>query len=151
MILPDVLPSDVSSYAIRVALGAFFASSGYHKLFVPEVSAKVDGLFAKLGVPPIQRHLVKWGEFLGGVGLLAGVLTQLAALGLLIITVGAICLDCWQDVVAKKPRDPADWIAKAIYLPETLLCLLLTVLLLQGPGVLSGSMLLRVFFGLNII
>jgi len=146
-----MIAADVSSLAIRAAVGLFFASSGYHKLFVPEVSAKVDGLFARLGVPPVQRRLVKWGEFLGGLGLLAGVLAQPAALGLLIITTGAICLDCWQDVVAKKPRDAFDWVAKSIYLPETLLCLLLLVLLIQGPGLLSGSTLIARLFGIHIL
>lgn len=146
-----MITADLSSLLIRAAVGLFFASSGYHKLFVPEVSAKVDGLFASLGVPPIQRHLVKWGEFLGGLGLLFGVLAQPAALGLLIITVGAICLTCWKDVVAKHPRDAFDWVAKTIYLPETLLVLLLFVLLIQGPGLLSGAALITRLTGIPLI
>jgi uncharacterized membrane protein YphA (DoxX/SURF4 family) len=116
-------------FIITFAVGIFFMSSGYHKLFVPEVTAKADKLFTHLGVPVWQRWLVKWGELLGGLGLIFGVLVPYAAAGLLFITFAAICVDCWQDVAKKQPRDAVDWVAKFVYLPETLLILLLLSIL----------------------
>jgi len=127
------------STMLRVALGLFFFSSGLHKLFVPDVRARFVGLLDKLGQgSTLNRWLIPGAEFMGGLALVIGFLTPLAGLGLAIIMMGAIYLDCWQDdVVAKHPRDFLDWVAKAIYMPEGLIFLVLIAIVLMGGGVYS--------------
>jgi len=41
--------ADLVSLMLRGSAGAFFASSGYHKLFVREVHERLVGLFKRLG------------------------------------------------------------------------------------------------------
>lgn len=120
----------------RLLLGSFFIASGAHKLFVPEVHRRVVGLFRAVGV---DSPLVDWGvpagEFLGGVALVLGLLTSVAALGLMAILAGAIYLDVWSaDVVNKNPRDPSDWIAKFLYCSEVQMTWVLASVLLLGSG-----------------
>lgn len=124
-----------TEYAFQLALGFFFASAGYHKLFVPAVNDRMTGLFQKIKVPQWQQMLVMWGEFLGGLGLLFGVLPQLAAAGLLVIIAGAIYLVCYEsDVKSRNPNDPADWLQKCLYMPEGLMLLMLTHLVVSADN-----------------
>lgn len=117
----------------RVGMGFFFASSGAHKLFDPVVRPRFQKLCSGLGVSNLWAVLAT-GELLGGLGLLTGTLTPVAALGMIVILLGAIYLDVWKaDVVAKNPRDPADWVAKTIYLPEVLMVFLLSTLVFAAP------------------
>jgi uncharacterized membrane protein YphA (DoxX/SURF4 family) len=77
------------------------------------LSDRVRGAYAKLSSPEfVHQHpdtsvgllqlnssvqlLVAWGELLGGIALLLGLLTRLAALGLIVIQVGAICTVTFQ-------------------------------------------------------
>ena len=68
----------------RLALGVFFAISGYHKLFNPSRHATLartledDGIHAV----PVMQWLVPGVEFSGGCALLLGLLTVPAAFGL---------------------------------------------------------------------
>lgn len=124
--------------ALRVSLGSFFAASGWRKLCEPETRAKVEGLFAKLHVPAPLGACVRWGEFLGGLGVMAGCLTPAACAGLIVILAGAIKLDVWAaDIAGKHPRGLADWLAKLWDVPETLLIVMLAVLALLGAGAFS--------------
>lgn len=134
-----VLAHDIVSTMLRFSLGLFFFSSGLHKTFVKDVRNKVWALFDSLGVGhPFVKWPVPLGELFGGLGLFFGCLTAPASCGLMLILAGAICLDCWQvDVVAKHPRNPLDWIAKTVYMPEFLLMLCLAATLVLGPGRLS--------------
>lgn len=109
----------------RLAIGAFFAISGYHKLFDPVVSTRIQHLFNSLGVGHLWV-IVATGELLGGLGILTGTLTPVACAGMIVILIGAIYLDVWKtDVVGKNPRDICDWIAKTIYCSEVLLIIIL--------------------------
>jgi putative oxidoreductase len=53
--------------------------------------------FAKQGMPAPLTVLVMIGELLGGLGVLVGCLTRLAALGPAIVMVGAIVTVHWQN------------------------------------------------------
>lgn len=130
---------DLIATVFRVVLGTFFIISGYHKCFVPEVRSKVFGLFDRVGVHNVyMKCAVTFGELLGGFGLLFGCFTYGATAGLIVILVGAVFLDTWKaDVLAKQPRDFGDYVAKVIYMPETLLIVMLATLLVTGPGYLS--------------
>ena len=120
----------------RVALGAFFAISGYHKLFNASRHASLTGTLEDDGVHavPIMQWLLPSAEFGGGCALIIGFLSVLAAIGLLVICVGALALDAVKRIRAWRPIDRADWLGDLLYVPESLYCIGLTVLMLAGPG-----------------
>lgn len=120
----------------RVALGVFFAISGYHKLFNASRHAALTRTLQDDGVHglPLMQWLLPSAEFSGGWALILGFLTVLAALGLFVICAGAIAFDAVKRVRAWQPIDRADWIGDLLYIPEALYCIGLTVVILGGPG-----------------
>lgn len=134
----------------RVAVGAFFAISGYHKLFNSSRHASLrltlqdDGVHAV----PVMQWVIPSAEFAGGCALIVGLLAVFAALGLFIVCAGALALDALRRVRAWQPIDRADWLGDILYLPEALYCITLAVVMLAGPGPWSldavlGSLLAR--------
>src|SRR5271155_5636608 len=79
----------------RVALGTFFAISGYHKLFNASRHATLTRTLQDDGVRavPIMQWLLPGVEFGGGCALIVGLLSVLAAFGLFVISAGAVALD----------------------------------------------------------
>src|SRR5512140_3114805 len=79
----------------RVALGVFFAISGYNKLFVASRHATLTRTLQDAGVRgvAVMQWLVPGVEFGGGVALILGFLSALAALGLFVICLAALTLD----------------------------------------------------------
>lgn len=120
----------------RMALGAFFAISGYHKLFNASRHATLTSTLQEDGVHgmPIMQWLLPSVEFSGGCALILGLLSVLAAFGLFVISAGAVAFDAVKRVRAWQPIDRADWLGDLLYLPETLYCIGLTVVMLAGPG-----------------
>lgn len=120
----------------RVALGVFFAISGYHKLFNASRHAALTRTLQEDGVHglPFMQWLLPSAEFSGGWALILGFLSVLAALGLFVICAGAIAFDAVKRVRAWQPIDRADWIGDLLYVPEALYCIGLTVVILGGPG-----------------
>lgn len=120
----------------RVALGTFFAISGYHKLFNASRHAALTGTLQGDGVHdlPFMQWLLPSAEFAGGSALILGFLSVLAALGLFVICLGAIALDAVKRIRAWQPLDRADWLGDLLYIPESLYCIGLTVVILGGPG-----------------
>jgi putative oxidoreductase len=142
--LPELWLNGVGGFTIaytilRVAIGGFFASSGYHKLFNAQRRVMVGKVMVedRIPFPAFCAVFVPTVELLAGLGLLAGALTTLSALGLLAISLVATCTDALWRLPDRHPLDAADWIAKAIYLPEVLLTLGLFAILAGGPGALS--------------
>ena len=76
----------------RIAVGAFFMLSGFHKLFNAERHRSIVDELKALGVPRIgfNQWWVPLVEFSAGGAVLIGLLAPLAALGLLVIIVVAI-------------------------------------------------------------
>jgi putative oxidoreductase len=120
----------------RVALGVFFAISGYHKLFNASRHGTLIRTLQDDGVHgvPIMQWLLPSSEFAGGWALIAGVLSVLAAFGLFVICAGALALDAVKRIRAWQPIDRADWLGDLLYVPEALYCVGLTVVMLAGPG-----------------
>jgi uncharacterized membrane protein YphA (DoxX/SURF4 family) len=120
----------------RVALGVFFAISGYHKLFNASRHATLTATLQQDGVHdvPIMRWLLPSAEFSGGFALIMGFLSVLAAFGLFLICAGAVSLDAVKRIRAWQPLDRADWLGDLLYTPEALYCIGLTVVMLSGPG-----------------
>ena len=120
----------------RIALGVFFAISGYHKLFNASRHATLTRTLQDDGVHavPIMRWLLPSAEFGGGWALIIGFLSVLAAFGLFVICAGACILDAVKRIRAWQPIDRADWLGDLLYIPEALYCIGLTVVMLAGPG-----------------
>jgi uncharacterized membrane protein YphA (DoxX/SURF4 family) len=120
----------------RVALGAFFAIGGYHKLFNASRHATLTRTLQDDGVHvvPVMQWLLPSIEFGGGLALILGLLSVLAAFGLFVICLGALALDAVKRIRAWQPIDRADWLGDLLYLPESLYCIGLTVVMLAGPG-----------------
>ena len=120
----------------RVALGVFFAISGYHKLFNASRHAALTRTLEDDGVHavPLMRWVVPSVEFAGGSALILGLLTVLAGFGLFVVSAGAFALDAVKRIRAWQPIDPADWLGDLLYIPEALYCIGLTVVMLAGPG-----------------
>lgn len=73
---------------LRLALGVVFTYHGFGKVFGE--GAALGSAWNPHGMPAIVQILVSWGELVGGVALLAGFLTCLASMGIIIIMIGAI-------------------------------------------------------------
>ena len=132
----------------RVALGVFFAISGYHKLFNTSRHATLTRTLQDDGVHavPIMRWLLPSAEFSGGWALIVGLLSVLAAFGLFVISAGAFALDAVKRIRAWQPLDRADWLGDLLYVPEALYCIGLTVVMLAGPGPWSLDAIVATFF-----
>jgi putative oxidoreductase len=111
----------------RASVGWVFVESGWGKLHHLE---KVIGFFRSLGIPrpEIQAPFAAGTELACGALLLAGLLTRLAALPLVVVMVVAI-------VTAKK--DDIGSASDLFGLAEYLYILLLLYLAANGPGPLS--------------
>jgi uncharacterized membrane protein YphA (DoxX/SURF4 family) len=120
----------------RLALGVFFAISGYHKLFNPSRHAALTRTLQDDGVHAlaVMRWLLPAAEFSGGWALIVGFLSALAAFGLFVICAGALALDAVRRIRTWQPIDRADWLGDLLYVPEALYCVGLTVIMLGGPG-----------------
>ena len=79
----DVL-TDVSLLFLRVMVGVVFADSGYNDLKDP------DGRSKGLGVSRDFAIFLGVAEVLGGIAITIGFLQRLAALGLILIMLGAV-------------------------------------------------------------
>lgn len=86
---PVILPqlarfTDVALLFLRFMVGAVFLTSGWKHLADPEARSKDIGMSKGL------TFFLGAAEFAGGLGVMSGVLAQLAALGLILVMLGAI-------------------------------------------------------------
>ncbi|AHG88369.1 DoxX family protein [Gemmatirosa kalamazoonensis] len=85
--------ADLGLFILRLAAGGTFAAHGGQKLFGFGI-AGVTGAFTQMGapMPGVTAPIIAVLEFAGGLALVAGLLTRLAALGLIIDMAGAIAI-----------------------------------------------------------
>jgi putative oxidoreductase len=76
--------TDLGLLLLRLMVGLVFATSGYSHLKDPEARSK------SIGMPKGFTIFLGIAELAGGLGVAAGVLTQLAAFGLILVMLGAI-------------------------------------------------------------
>lgn len=127
----------------RIALGTFFAISGYHKLFNSQRHASVVATLKACNIPFIGfcQWFVPSVEFLGGLSLISGILSPLAAFGLIAICLVATITDGLSRIPGYQPIDKADWLDDLLYLPEVLYIVGLLVVI-SHPGYTLVSLVL---------
>ncbi len=76
---------------LRLTVGAIFIYAGWMKL---SDMTMVVGMFTNMGlpIPAVFAYLIAVGEFAGGIGIVLGIFTRIAALGMAVIMVGALLL-----------------------------------------------------------
>jgi uncharacterized membrane protein YphA (DoxX/SURF4 family) len=128
--------TDLALTLNRIAVGAFFMLSGYHKLFDAERHRTFVDELKALGVPALgfNQWWVPLVEFSAGAGVLVGLLAPLAALGLLVVILVAIATTGRQRIAVYKPVDEGDRIDDWLYLPETLYAVMLIIVISAGAG-----------------
>lgn len=80
---------ELGALALRLALGSILLAHGIMKLTVFGIDGTI-GYFASLGLPAIAAQLTIFGEVAGGLALIVGMFTRLAALLSLPILLGAV-------------------------------------------------------------
>lgn len=107
---------------VRVAVGAMFGLSGWHKLFVPERRRILEQTLKHDSIPCVQLNapMIAVTELTAGVLLLLGFLATLAATALAVVTLGAIAFDAWRKVGEKQP---ITWIENFLYQPKSFIWL----------------------------
>jgi uncharacterized membrane protein YphA (DoxX/SURF4 family) len=128
--------TDIALTLNRIAVGAFFMLSGYHKLFNAERHRTFVDELKSLGVHAVgfNQWWVPSVEFSAGAAVVVGFLAPLAALGLLFLILVAIATSGRQRIKLYKPIDEADRIDDSLYLPETLYAFMLIVIVSAGAG-----------------
>lgn len=126
----------VALLVMRLFLGLFFAISGAHKLLVPQRHEQLLRVFAASHIPApwFMQWFVPGVEFLGGLALVLGLLTPIAAAGVAVICVVAACTDGVNRIRSWHPIDRADVVDDVLYLPEVLYVMMLLTLAVAGPG-----------------
>jgi len=120
----------------RVAVGLFFAFSGYHKLFNRARHERFTRGLSALGIPFLRfnQWWVPANEFLAGAAVALGLFAPLATIPLFVICFIACYTDTCEKVEAMHPIDLADRVDDWLYTPEALYIVSLTVVVLAGPG-----------------
>jgi uncharacterized membrane protein YphA (DoxX/SURF4 family) len=128
--------TDLAITLNRIAVGAFFMLSGYHKLFNAERHRTFVDELKSLGVHALgfNQWWVPLVEFSAGVAVVVGFLAPLAAFGLLFLILVAIATSGRQRIKLYKPIDEADRIDDWLYLPETLYAFMLIIVISAGAG-----------------
>jgi putative oxidoreductase len=137
--------TDIALTLNRIAVGAFFMHSGYHKLFNAERHLSFVDELKGLGVPAVafNQWWVPAVEFSAGGAVLVGLLAPLAALGLLVIILVAMVTSGRRRIKLYKPIDEADLIDDWLYLPETLYAFMLIIIVSAGAGPYSLDALIQ--------
>lgn len=128
--------SDAALAINRVALGVFFALSGFHKIFHRGRHETMVKTLIETKVPFLRFNawFVPTVELLAGASLALGILSAFSALLLGAICLVAACTDGIKRVKEWKPLNFGDLLDDILYLPEVLLGFMVVVVVFVGPG-----------------
>ena len=85
MTFPQLAPfTDIALLLLRLMVGIVFVTSGYNHLHDPATRSKDIGMSKSVTI------FLGAAEFAGGLGVIVGVLAQLAAIGLILVMLGAM-------------------------------------------------------------
>lgn len=130
---------DAALFLARFTVGAFFAISGFNKLFNACRHSTLKLSLTKNGIPyvPFMAWWVAGWEFVSGLMLAVGFMSAFSAGVLIIICLVACACESKRKVAGYNPINRGDTIACYLYLPEILYIILLSVNVLAGTGVYS--------------
>lgn len=119
---------------MRVALGMFFFTSGFNKVFISENQETMLLTMMDAGIPypAIMAVVVAIFETMTGLMLAMGLFTRLCALILLVISTVAL-LTVGLNIIPQNLSFVA-WYSWLMYLPETAYMLICIFLVVQGSG-----------------
>jgi putative oxidoreductase len=122
---------------VRVSLGLFFAISGANKLFVASSRRSMYETLvqARVPFPHLMTYFVSAIEIVGGCLLIAGFLSSLACVALLVDMLVATLTSAVSTL--PKGLSPLSWLDDFLYLPEVLYVLFFIWLICSGPGKFS--------------
>ena len=92
--------ASLSLLILRIVLGIIFFAHGAQKVLGWYGGHGLIGtveFMASMGLPAPIAYMVCFFEFLGGIGLIVGFLTRLAALAIAVVMVGAIATVHWKN------------------------------------------------------
>lgn len=85
---------------VRFVLGVIFFMHGSQKVLGwfggGGLAATVQGM-TQMGLPAVLVYIVSFTEFLGGIALIFGLLSRLAAFGVMCVMIGAVITVHWQN------------------------------------------------------
>jgi putative oxidoreductase len=119
--------------AIRVLIGIFFCITGGTKLLVPAKFSEMERTLAQSHIPfpHLNAIFVSLVEFAAGAGLVAGLLTPLCALVLVVDMIVALATNRIHSI---ETTGVLAWLDDFLYLPEVLYVMILVWLIFSGPG-----------------
>ena len=140
---------DLASLVLRLVLGSFFVLARFRWLYDPSRpdqpwfnGARHMHLEKRLctcgyGLHPVICDVVAWAEILGGLGVIVGLLTPLALIGLLCVLLFATFCTAKEKVLAQDPVDDIDCVSCYLWRVEGVYIAIVLALLALGPGVYS--------------
>lgn len=119
---------------LQFATGAFFVTTGYRKVFRPEVHKQVvPFIMRQARVPRWVAEVVIHTELIGGIWLVLGTFTRFVALALLGLMAVAYVTTIWPEV---REEDRGEhWtklLSNALCTPEAQIILILIALVISG-------------------
>lgn len=162
----NVYAIDIAMLVLRLVIGTFFVLARFRWVYDPTESGFVRGAEGEpqriaysggtrwfngfrrahlewkichcgYGTHPMIAAAVAMTEIVGGLALIFGCLTSLAALGLLIVTGFATYCTAYDKTAKQKPVDAVDWVSCYLWNPEPHLLTGAFLICIIGPGIFS--------------
>lgn len=127
---------DAALAAVRMGVGTFFAITGWYKITNPVWHKGLEETLRSLHIPFVRFNVwwVPCVECFAGLACVVGLLSPLAAAGLLTIMIVAMCTDGPRKVRELGPNGKVEVLDDWLYIPETLYAIMLLVVIFAGPG-----------------
>lgn len=140
--------ADVALALARILVGTFFILARFRWVYDPMYQkpwfnpTRQQSLVNKLNHCGFQNAtfwapFVAYGELLAAIGLIVGLLTPLAALGLLVILVYATKCTAMEKTMKQNPIDKIDVVSCYLWNPEPIYIALVVMLMAFGAGAYS--------------